>query len=302
MRLKAINQEVATSNKTISLYVKREDLLHPLISGNKYRKLKYNLIQAKAEGYDTLLTFGGAFSNHIAAVAAAGKAYGFKTIGMIRGEELAFKVNENPTLQFASEYGMQLEFVSRENYRSKEEAVYVASLKLRFGNFYLLPEGGTNPLAIQGCKEILTNDDADFDYICCAVGTGGTIAGIIESAAENQTVFGFPALKGDFLKGIIKSYTAKEHWDLIPGYEFGGYGKINAGLVAFMNEFYMKTAIPLDPIYTSKLLFGVQDLIQKGFFPNGSRILAIHTGGGQGITGMNLKLKKANLPLIRYDD
>ena len=300
--MKATNQLVATSNATISLFVKREDLIHPLISGNKYRKLKYNLIRAKADDYDTLLTFGGAFSNHIAAVAAAGKEYGFKTIGIIRGEELAFKVNENPTLRFAESHGMTLEFLSREQYRNRDQDWFINTLKSKFGNFYLLPEGGTNGLAIQGCEEILTNDDADFDYICCAVGTGGTIAGIIESAGENQNVLGFPALKGDFLKDIIKTYTAKENWDLISGYEFGGYGKISAALVDFMNVFYSQTSIPLDPIYTSKLLFGVLDLVDKGFFPDGSRILAIHTGGGQGIAGMNLKLKKANLPLIRYDD
>ena len=300
--MKAINQLVATSNATISLFVKREDLIHPLISGNKYRKLKYNLIRAKADGFDTLLTFGGAFSNHIAAVAAAGKEYGFKTIGIIRGEELALKVSENPTLQFAESHGMTLEFLSRDDYRDKEQESVISALKSKFGNCYLLPEGGTNGLAIKGCEEILTSDDADFDYICCAVGTGGTIAGIIESAGKNQTVLGFPALKGDFLKGIITSYTAKENWDLVPGYEFGGYGKLSPALVEFMNEFFDRTSIPLDPIYTAKLMFGVLDLIENGFFPDGSRILAIHTGGRQGIAGMNLKLKKANLPLIRYDD
>ena len=300
--MKATNELVSTSNKSISLSVKREDLLHPLISGNKYRKLKYNLIRANAEGYDTLLTFGGAFSNHIAAVAAAGKEYGFKTIGVIRGEELKFKIGENPTLLFAEENGMTLEFLYREAYRNKESDSVIASLKSKFGNFYLLPEGGTNSLAIQGCKEILTSDDADFDYICCAVGTGGTIAGIIESASENQTILGFPALKGDFLTGIIKTFTNRDNWKLVGGYEFGGYGKLNLELVAFMNEFFNKTAISLDPIYTSKMVFGVMDLIAKGYFPNGSRILAIHTGGLQGIAGMNMKLKKANLPLIRYND
>ena len=165
----------------ISLHIKREDLIHSFVSGNKFRKLKYNLLEAKTQNKDTLLTFGGAFSNHIAAVAYAGKDNGFKTIGIIRGDELRGKISENPTLQFAENCGMQFEFVSREEYRLKSENHFLEKLKMKFGDFYLIPEGGTNELAIKGCEEILTENDADFDFICCAVGTSGTISGIINS-------------------------------------------------------------------------------------------------------------------------
>jgi 1-aminocyclopropane-1-carboxylate deaminase len=294
-----LNQKLKTLfPNSISVQIKREDLIHPFVSGNKFRKLKYNLLQAKAENQKTLLTFGGAFSNHIAAVAFAGKERGFKTIGIIRGEELAQKVNENPTLLFAQKCGMQLEFISREEYRLKSELSFIENLKHKFGNFYLIPEGGTNALAIKGCEEIITHEDADFDYICCSIGTGGTISGLINSALPHQKVLGFPALKGDFLKEEIRNFAQNENWELISDYHFGGYGKINAELVLFINHFYAENQIPLDPIYTGKMVFGVIDLIRKNYFPAESKILMIHTGGIQGIQGMNIKLKNKQLPTI----
>jgi 1-aminocyclopropane-1-carboxylate deaminase len=282
----------------ISLEIKREDLLHPFISGNKFRKLKYNLLQAKAENQETVLTFGGAYSNHIAAVAYAGKEQGFKTIGVIRGEELGDKIAENPTLQFAQECGMQFEFVTREAYRFKTGPDFIASLQKKFGSFYLVPEGGTNEYAVKGCEEILTEEDAKFDYVCCAVGTGGTISGIINSAFPHQKVLGFPALKGDFLKDEIRKFATNKNWELITDYHFGGYGKVNEELIQFINQFYKQTQVPLDPIYTGKMVFGVIDLIQKGYFPHNSKILLIHTGGLQGIQGMNTLLKSKNKTLI----
>ena len=205
----------------ISLTIKREDLIHPFVSWNKFRKLKYNLLQAKAEKQKTLLTFGGAFSNHIAAVAYAGKEQGFKTIGIIRGDELGDKIEENPTLKFAQENGMQLEFVSREDYRLKSEKSFIEKLKNKFGDFYLVPEGGTNELAVKGCEEILTEEDVAFNYVCCAVGTGGTISGLINSSAENQKILGFPALKGDFLQDEIRIFAKQDNWNLISDYHFG---------------------------------------------------------------------------------
>ncbi|MBA0884587.1 1-aminocyclopropane-1-carboxylate deaminase/D-cysteine desulfhydrase [Flavobacterium undicola] len=282
----------------ISLTIKREDLIHPVVSGNKFRKLKYNLLQAKAENKKTLLTFGGAFSNHIAAVAFAAKENGFQSIGIIRGDELKDKIVANPTLQFAQECGMQFEFVSREAYRSKSEPSFLEELKLKFGDFFLIPEGGTNALAIKGCEEILTEEDREFDYICCAVGTGGTISGIINSALPHQKVLGFPALKGDFLQDEIRIFVQNENWELITDYHFGGYGKVNEDLIGFINTFYSDNQIPLDPIYTGKMVFGVIDLIQKNYFPAHSDILLIHTGGLQGIRGMNVKLKSKQLPTI----
>jgi len=286
---------------SISVTIKREDLLHPVVSGNKFRKLKYNLLQAKAENKKRLLTFGGAFSNHIAAVAFAAQEQGFQSIGIIRGDELRDKIESNPTLQFAQECGMQLEFVSREAYRLKNEAAFLADLQLKFGDFFLIPEGGTNALAIKGCQEILTEEDREFDYICCAVGTGGTISGIINSALPHQKVLGFPALKGDFLQDEIRIFVQNENWELITDYHFGGYGKVNEDLIHFINQFYIENQIPLDPVYTGKMVFGVMDLIQKDFFPADSNILLIHTGGLQGIFGMNERLKNKQLPIIAID-
>ena len=287
---------------SISVHMKREDLIHPFVSGNKFRKLKYNLLQAKTENQHTLLSFGGAFSNHIAAVAFAGKEQNFKTIGIIRGEELRNKISENPTLQFAQDCGMQLEFVTREAYRQKTEFGFLENLKTKFGAFYPIPEGGTNALAIKGCEEIITVEDAEFDYICCSIGTGGTITGIINSLFPHQKVLGFPALKGEFLEDEIRIFARNKNWEVITDYHFGGYGKVSPELIAFMNQFYKESQIPLDPIYTAKMVFGVMDLIEKNYFPKKSKILLIHTGGIQGIQGMNLKLKAKKLLTINFDD
>jgi 1-aminocyclopropane-1-carboxylate deaminase len=295
-------QKIKLSTNNISVSIRREDLIHPFISGNKFRKLKYNLVQAKAENQETLLTFGGAFSNHIAAAAYAGKEQGFKTIGIIRGDELESKIMVNPTLKFAQECGMRFKFITREDYRHKTEEEFIEILKQEFGNFYLVPEGGTNEFAVKGCGEILTEEDSQYDFICCAVGTGGTISGLINSILPHQKVLGFPALKGDFLKEEIRKFAQKENWELITEYHFGGYGKVNPELIAFINRFYAENSIPLDPIYTAKMVFGVMDLIEKNYFPENSKILLIHTGGIQGIAGMNLKLKAKKLPTINVNE
>ena len=289
-----MNQKIHIENASISISIKREDLLHPIISGNKFRKLKYNLKEAIKQKKSKLLTFGGAFSNHILAVAAAGKEAGFETIGIIRGDELEDKVLENPTLFKAQKLGMKFKFVDREMYRNKNEIDFRRRLEFEFQDFYLLPEGGTNELAIQGCEEILTDLDNDFDFICCSVGTGGTISGIINCSKESQQVLGFPALCGDFLKEDIRKFATKSNWNLITDYDFGGYAKVSDELIRFMNDFYSKYNILLDPIYTGKMMFGVMDLIEKDFFPKNSRILVIHTGGLQGIAGINAKLRKIN--------
>ena len=294
-------QKIQLSTNKVSVFIRREDLIHPFISGNKFRKLKYNLLQAKSQKAETLLTFGGAFSNHIAATAFAGKEHGFKTIGIIRGDELRDKIQVNPTLKFAQECGMQFKFVTREAYRQKTETEFIADLKQEFGNFYLFPEGGTNEFAIKGCEEILTKEDTEFDFICCSIGTGGTISGLINSVLPHQKVLGFPALKGDFLQNEIRNFVRNENWELITDYHFGGYGKVKPELIAFINTFYAENKIPLDPIYTGKMVFGVIDLIEKNYFPENSKILLIHTGGLQGIQGMNLKLKAKKLQTIEID-
>lgn len=275
----------------VELCIKREDLTDAHISGNKHRKLKYNLIHARKHGFDTILTFGGAYSNHIHAVAYAGYKFGFKTIGIIRGEE---NIPLNPTLADASYFGMKLHYVSRNDYRNKNSPIFIEELKRLFGEFFLVPEGGSNALAVKGCAEILNAQEKTFDHICCAIGTGGTIAGIIVSLDGSSNVWGFPALKNAaFLKQdiseLINSYNKRKYknWDLLLDYHFGGYAKFTLGLVDFINEFKKRHLIQLDPIYTGKMMYGIFDAIKNGFFSSGEKILAIHTGGIQGIKGFN---------------
>jgi 1-aminocyclopropane-1-carboxylate deaminase len=300
--LEVLTQEIQVDNASVKVFIRREDLIHPFVSGNKFRKLKYNLLQAKKENQHTLLTFGGAYSNHIAATAFAGKEHGFQTVGVIRGEELEAKIDENPTLQFAQDCGMKFEFVSRDTYRLKDTANFVEKLREKHGSFYLVPEGGTNEFAVNGCEEILNKADEDYDFICCAVGTGGTISGLINGSFEGQKVLGFPSLKGDFLQKDIRNFAKNNNFSLLNEYHFGGYGKVTSELIEFINSFYKKNKIPLDPIYTGKMVFGVIDLIQKNYFPKNAKILLIHTGGLQGVAGMNLQLKNKKLQTIQFDD
>ena len=296
----AINERVKIpETKEVELFIKREDKIHAFVSGNKYRKLKYNLLEAERLGFKTLLTFGGAYSNHIAAVASAGQILGFKTVGVIRGEELTDKIEENSTLSFAEDSGMEFKFVNRESYRDKTSDIFLNALKSEFGNFYYIPEGGTNALAVKGCEEILNEADKNFDYICCSVGTGGTISGLVNCSKLSQQVLGFPALKGGFLQQDICKFVKQDNWSLITDYHFGGYAKINTELISFINQFKTDYNIPLDAVYTGKMMFGILDLIDKNYFTKGSKILAIHTGGLQGIQGMNVQLKKKGLTLIK---
>lgn len=281
-----------------SLAILREDEIHPFVSGNKFRKLKYTIAEAQKLGKNSLLTFGGAYSNHIAAVAAAGKELGLTTIGVIRGEELKEKATLNPTLQFAQDCDMQLHFISRQDYQLKADHTFIENLQQQFGDFYLIPEGGTQSLAVKGCEEILSEQTKSFDYICTPVGTGGTIAGLVKASEEHQRVLGYSALKGTFQNSEVKKYTEKTNYELIDAYSFGGYAKIDATLVRFINEFKQKTTIPLDPIYVGKMMFGILDGVKNKKFKENSRILAIHTGGLQGIAGMNETLKKKQLPQI----
>lgn len=276
----------------LQLSVKREDLLHPHISGNKWRKLKYNLLSAKETEADTLLTFGGAYSNHIAAVAAAGREWGFRTIGIIRGEE---HKTLNPTLHFAQEQGMQLQYMSRETYREKHSPEVIDSLKEAFGPFFMIPEGGSNALAVKGCAEITDDfERGSYDFVCAPCGTGGTLAGLLAGMNRRGQVLGFPALKGgSFLKKDIDSLTDAyngeiyHNYQLITDYHFGGYAKWKPELINFINIFHDVTGVQLDPVYTGKMFYGLYDLARKHYFKPGSKILAIHTGGLQGIKGFN---------------
>ncbi len=280
-------------DKKVQVWVKREDQLDPFVSGNKFRKLKYNIQEAKRLKHHTVLTFGGAFSNHIAATSAAAYNAGLKSIGIIRGEELALKsedeLRSNPTLDFAMDKGMKLYFITREDYKIKAlEGIDGLSERN-----YVIPEGGTNHLAVKGCREILRPEDCRFDYVGVAIGTGGTIAGIIESASSSQRILGFPALKNfSYLREEIGRFTSSKSWEFIDGYHFGGYAKYQENLITFINKFKAETGLLLDPIYTGKMFFGIDDLIQKNYFSEGSKILLIHTGGLQGIQGFNQKLTK----------
>lgn len=283
-------------NAQVSL--KPDYLIHSTVSGNKYRKLKYNLQKAQSENYKGILTFGGAFSNHIAATAAAGQALNIPTVGVIRGEELASKIELNSTLKYAKSCGMHLEYVSRSDYKQKNDAAYLKLLLENFKNFYVIPEGGTNALAIKGCQEILSQEDLSFDIICCAVGTGGTIAGLINSSLPVQKIIGFPALKGGFLNEDICKFATQSNWELWEAYHFGGYAKVDSKLITFMNDFKTTYKIPLDPVYTAKMMYGIFDAIQTGKIPKNAKVLAIHTGGLQGIEGMNLRLQQKQLEVI----
>lgn len=296
------NQFIIQKNG-VEVFLKREDLLHPLVSGNKFRKLKYNFQEAKKQAKDTILTFGGAFSNHIVATSAAAKLSQLKSVGVIRGEELGGEnleqtLSHNETLRNAKEMGMQLLFVDRETYRNKDNPTYIDALKRKLGDFYLVPEGGTNDLAVKGCEEILSETDKDFNVICCPVGTGGTVSGIINSSHEQHYILGFSALRGDFLKDEVNQRVKKNNWEIIIDYHFGGYAKVDRTLIDFINDFKTNYKVLLDPIYTGKMMYGIFDRIEKGEFPKNTRILAIHTGGLQGISGINKKLIKKNLPKI----
>jgi len=287
-------QEACIQEKNSKVYVLREDLIHPEISGNKWRKLKYNIVEAKNQHADTLLTFGGAYSNHIAATAAAGANFGLNTIGVIRGEET---IPLNNTLKLAQQKGMQFKYISRIEYRQKNQDSFINKLSSEYENVYIVPEGGSNAYAVRGCTEIMQNIAIEYDLVACACGTGGTIAGIIASLKKDKKVFGFPALKGgDFLRKdidkLINDYSTQynqpienKNWDLILDYHFGGYAKINEDLVSFVREFKHKHNIPLDLIYTGKMMYGIFDLLKNTEHLDNKTIIVVHTGGVQGNKG-----------------
>ncbi|MBF2065115.1 MAG: 1-aminocyclopropane-1-carboxylate deaminase/D-cysteine desulfhydrase [Calothrix sp. C42_A2020_038] len=285
-----------TCTENVELYVLRLDLVHPLISGNKWFKLKYNLEAAQRENFDTILTFGGAYSNHIYATAAAGNLFGLKTIGVIRGEET---LPLNPTLEFATSQQMQLVYVDRQTYRQRNSEALRQKLYARFGKVFIIPEGGCNLNGVIGCTEIISQDcqSINFDTVCIACGTGTTLAGVAISVNDKQHVIGFPVLKGGgFLKQDIESLLTQyqvaknRSWELICNYHFGGYAKVNNELLRFARDFELEYGIPLDYVYTAKMFYGVMDLLQQGYFRylNRRRLLLIHTGGLQGNTGTKM--------------
>lgn len=278
--------------KGVRLLLKREDLNHPFVSGNKWWKLKYNLKKAFDSGLKTLLTFGGAYSNHIHATAAAAREVGFQSIGIIRGEEVK---PHNPTLSFAKDCGMHLHFVSRDQYRAKTDPSFIQTLRDLFGDFYLIPEGGSNELAVKGVVEFAEIVNAlSFDYLCVPVGTGGTLAGLVAGIAPDRKLIGFSALKGGtFLKKDVSRLLQKVNdkqtdraWHIDVDFHFGGYGKVTDELLQFLYAFEQQQGFRLDPIYTGKMIYGVFQWIKEDLFPRGATILAIHTGGLQGWGGL----------------
>lgn len=266
---------------SIRFFLKRDDELHPFVSGNKWRKLRYNLAEARRLDFSTLLTYGGAYSNHIHAVAAAGREGGFSTVGIIRGED--HRERDNPTLAFARQQGMHLHFITRQQYRNRTDPDFQADLQNRFGPFYELPEGGTNDLAVRGTAEIIPEIQQQMaqplDYVCCPVGTGGTLAGLAQSAPDQTKVLGFAALKAfraDFCAGA----------EIRTDYHFGGYARTTPELLAFIRGFEQRTGVRLEQVYTGKMLYGIYDLGRRGFFRPGATVVAIHTGGLQGRSGV----------------
>jgi len=284
----------------IEIHVLRLDLIHPYINGNKWFKLKYNLLAAEAQRNTTILTFGGAYSNHIFATAAAGNLFGLRTIGVIRGEE---RLPLNATLQFAVSQQMELVYLDRKTYRQRATVELHEQLKERFGEVFIIPEGGANLYGVQGCTEILQELPGveEFNIICVPCGTATTLVGLALSLHQQQMVMGFPVLKGgeflvDECDRLGKNYLANHKfssgrflapWKLVCNYHFGGYGKVKPALMAFCQKFADEHGIPLDYIYTGKMFYGIMDLLQKGFFSSGSRLLLIHTGGLQGNTGID---------------
>jgi 1-aminocyclopropane-1-carboxylate deaminase len=285
----------------VQLFIKREDLIHPLVSGNKWRKLKYNLEHLLHAGHGGIITFGGAFSNHIYATAAACRYHNIPSIGIIRGEN----DDNNPTLKAAETMGMQLVFVSRKTYREKSMAPEIQEILQTYSNFFVIPEGGSNTLALRGIAEMVQEIDHQLSwvpqYIAVSAGTGCTAKGIILTKAIESKGLVFPALKGNWMEKVINIDQKAHHWQLITDYHFGGYGKTTAAEIEFINSFYDDTGIPLDPIYNGKAMFGLLDMMRKGYLDKGSKVLYIHTGGLQGINGYTYINGPGLLPNYKYE-
>lgn len=285
---KAIIQKLESplyNEKQVELFVKREDLIHPYISGNKWRKLKYNVQVFQQSGKRIMVSFGGAFSNHIHALACTGDLLGIPTAGIIRGE---LKEPLNPTLREVLSWGMQLKFLSREEYKKKELLNISAVTGYSDSEMYIIPEGGANEAGVKGCAEILDNVRLPFDYLCCACGTGTTLLGLGAALkGKRAEILAFPAIKGALsLEAQLKEKLKEgNRMKFFHEFHFGGYGKVKPELLRFMHDFEEKTHIPLDPLYTGKMFYGIHQLIQEDYFPKGSVILTIHTGGLQGKRG-----------------
>lgn len=302
-------RDSALSQYNVRILVKRDDLIHPVISGNKWRKLKYNLMVARRQRCDTILTFGGPFSNHLHAVAAAGRVCGFNTIGVVRG---AAMVEDSPTLTDARRYGMRLYFVDRATYRKKDTEPLLAQLRQRFGRFFLLPEGGSNTLALAGCgelaQEIVDQVGEPPAAVLTACGSGATLAGLAANLPAQTQAIGVSVLKGErFMAEAVErllreaAVPAASPWRVLTEYHHGGYAKVSPELAEFVSRFGNETGIPIEPVYTGKMFYALYDLVRRGHFPSGSTVVAVHTGGLQGLRGMTQKLASFESRASRSD-
>ena len=306
--LNAPLQKLATI-KGVELWVKREDLIHEKVSGNKWRKLKYYVKDFLDSDKTVLLTFGGAFSNHLVATAALGNLANIPTKALVRGEE----VQHNATLDYCREQGMEIEAITRKRYDLKDSAAFLALLESHLPEVYVVPEGGKGALGVKGCREILDEVEEEFDFIAVSAGTGTSAAGLLLHP-KCKKLLCFSALKGGaflrraiyeqlavyearFSTGVNGEKLVNEGLILQENYHFGGYAKVNEVLIDFMHNYYEKYGLKLDPVYTAKLFYGLEDMIERGMFKTGDKILAIHTGGLQGIAGMNERLKKKGLKI-----
>ncbi len=282
-------------DRNISLFIKRDDLLHPGISGNKFYKLYHHLQQARAEDISTIVSFGGAYSNHLHALSICGGLLGLNTVGVIRGEK---PKQLSPTLVDAMQAGMQLHFISREQYRQRHNPEWLKELTHHFAPCVVVPEGGGGLLGAQGCMDIASSINQQlvggYDAICVACGTGTTMAGLISAALPNASIYGYSVLKGeDTLSEEVSKLTgqlgvSRNHWKVFTEYHCGGYAKLPDYLVAFMRDFEVETGIQLDLVYTAKLFWGLSQQAESGFWSEGSRVVAVHTGGLQGRRGYSV--------------
>jgi 1-aminocyclopropane-1-carboxylate deaminase len=286
LRLPSPLQEITDPElgaRSVRLFLKRDDLISPDLPGNKWRKLKYNLQAARRDGHRTLLTFGGAYSNHIRATAAAGARFGFGTIGVIRGEE---HQPLNPSLRYAADRGMRLVYLDRASYRRKTSADVTGPLRDRFGRFYLLPEGGSNALAARGCAELPAEITVPFDVLCVPCGTGGTLAGVAAGLAGRQRAIGFSALRGgaSFLPEAIRALQdeafggLRGRWRVDDEFHCGGFARRTPGLDAFIADFRARHGIALDWVYVAKMLYGLYAQAGRGMFAPGATVVAVVTG------------------------
>jgi len=270
------------AHKAIELWLKRDDLLHPVISGNKWRKLKFSLDHALYSGADTIISMGGVYSNHLHALAYTCKALGLKTIAYIRGEAPAVLT---PTLVDLTAWGMELRFISRTEYRQLRQYKGYLDLPGITSQQYWLPEGGAQTLALLGVAELVAEIDVAYDYLCVPCGTGATLAGLIAATPNHVSLLGFAALKNaGFLNTDVSSLLAqdKSNWQINLDYHFGGFASTTPKLLSFISAFETQTGIALEPVYTGKMMYALYDLISKTYFSAGQRIIAVHTGGLQG--------------------